>query len=217
MTYSSNWSGSWLRYAERNSSGGWSLTTIESRDADGNTSVAFDQNNRPVIAWSDDLNADNSLETLRLSRYNGSSWQTGTVETGVAGYGVQVDVSINSNNEPAIVHDTGNVRYVEKTASGWTVTELELELELTAASDGATLTHAGDDSPHIALRRADGLTHITRDASGWVYSRIKTGSSSSGQPKVQLDQVTGAPLVLYKTPGAYVLELAEKNPRRICP
>jgi hypothetical protein len=79
-----------LRYAQRRLDGSWQITEIDATSHCGDfCSLAFDNNNRPAIAYYDihaNTGSYRKRENLKFARFNGSTWSLQTVSSsGVIG------------------------------------------------------------------------------------------------------------------------------------
>ena len=153
-----------LKFAKRTASG-WTLQTVATAGA-RYSSLAYDGDGNPAIAFSDDVNGDNSLDTLKLARFNGSTWDVEIVETGVAGYGVLASLEFGDDGYPAISHVSGGtVRFAKWNGNTWDV-EIAANgynASLLFNSDGFLSDHAfyvsyveSDNTMKIARRVAAG-------------------------------------------------------------
>jgi len=91
------------------SAGKWVIEVVD-KAAARYTSLAFDIDESPVVAYSDDANHDGQLDTLKIARKTTSGWQVTVVETGTVGYGVFASLAFDAG-KPAIVHNNTAVRY----------------------------------------------------------------------------------------------------------
>jgi hypothetical protein len=103
----------------------WVIETVD-RAAARYKSLAFDMGGRPVVAYSDDLNNDNYIDTLKVARKTASGWQSEVVANGAQGTGVFAGLAFDPQGNPAVVHGNGSVYYVPwvgdwaaRTWGGW--------------------------------------------------------------------------------------------------
>jgi hypothetical protein len=203
--------------------GVWQKQTVRSMASPNSLSLAF-AGTDPVIAHSDDLNGDGGRDAVLLARFSGVSWNSEVVaselHTSPAGQGTAyIDVSINpQSGEAEVVHGVEqHVRYVEKVGGFW----VSADLGDPQAHFGASLDHDSQGRPHIALRRTDGIYHVSREGDTWSESLIRVADPAYfydvGRGIVRIDN-QDRPTVLYvkdgnggALSGGYELELARRN------
>ena len=158
-----------LKFAKRTASG-WTLQTVTAAGA-RYSSLAYDASGRPAIAFSDDVNGDNSLDTLKLARWNGTAWSVDVVETGVVGYGVLASLVFDDDGNPAISHVTaGTVRFAKWNGSSW-------DVEVAAYGYNASLLFNSDGSFYVSYVESDHTMRIARRiaAGSWESEVIDSG------------------------------------------
>lgn len=106
----------------RQSASGWTKEIVDPEaGARYNALALHPTSGNPAIAYSDDIDRDNWLESVKFAQWNGSSWDIQVVETGTVGYGVFVSLAFHPvTGYPAIVHgNAGQVRYLAWDGSAW--------------------------------------------------------------------------------------------------
>jgi len=100
---------------------GWDVQYVQIDAGARYKSLAFDNSDNPVIAYSDDVDGDNTIDTIKYVRLNGSNWDTYIVETGVVGAGVFVSLVIDPGTGNPMVVDRagGKVRFFHFDGIDW--------------------------------------------------------------------------------------------------
>ena len=180
-----------LKFARR-TSGVWTIQTVGNFGA-RYSSLAYDNLNNPAIAFSDDADGDNTLDTLKLARWNGTSWTVQTVETGANGYGVHASLVFDSDGNPAITHVAGgSVRFVRWTGYSWAPAE-------TMAGYNASVLY-NNGSFHVSYTMSDNTVNIaTRDTAGaWTTEPVAFGDRPRWIVPIALS-LCGTPSVAFST------------------
>ena len=181
-----------LKFARRTATG-WVIQTVAAAGA-RYSSLAYDGSGNPGIAFSDDVNGDNQLDTLKLARWNGTSWTVQVVETGVNGYGVHSSLVFDSDGNPAITHVSGGVvRFVRWTGSSWAPAETNV-----TGSNASLLYNNG--SFHVSYTLSDNTVNVaTRDAAGvWTTEPVAFGDRPRWLVPMALSPC-GTPSVAFST------------------
>lgn len=158
-----------LKFARRTATG-WTLQTVAAAGA-RYSSLAYDANGNPSIAFSDDADADNTLDTLRFARWDGSRWNIQVVETGTAGFGVLASLAYGSDGNPAVVHVSGGVvRFVRWNGSSWSPAEVAAN-----GTNASLIFNSTDGNFYVSYSDSNGLYLAKRDAIGWTTEPIDIG------------------------------------------
>lgn len=196
-----------LKFAKRTASG-WTLQTVATAGA-RYSSLAYDVSGRPAIAFSDDVDGDNTLDTLKLARWNGSSWAVQTVETGVAGYGVLASLVFDSAGNPTITHVAGGmVRFVRWNGSAWNPTEI-----VANGYNASMVFNSADGSFFVSYVESNNTIRIARrDVSGtWTNEAVDFGNSVRWIIDLAMSPC-GTPSAAYSTYPNIDLKFATKCP-----
>lgn len=100
----------------------WTTESVDPGASARYSSLAFDLAGNPaVVAYSDDIDGDGWLDTLKLARWNGVSWDIEVVDTGPVGYGVFAALAFDpTTGYPSVAHQgTGQVRFWRWAGSEW--------------------------------------------------------------------------------------------------
>lgn len=128
--------------------------------------LAFDSNNRPHIAYSDESNND-----LKYAFYNGTAWTLTTVDSS---YQSGLSLAVDSSNHPHIAYSGSGFKlyYAFLNHSTWEITKVD---DTSTLQTSISLYQNRYDSPHIAYNTADGSKYAHLDeananctASGWA-------------------------------------------------
>jgi hypothetical protein len=156
-----------LRFAWRQGTT-WKSQTVHAKAGARYNSLAFAPGGNPLIAYSDDANADNWLDTVRLAEgvWNGTSytWAITTLETGVQGYGVFANLAVEPTGSPVVSHQ---MRLLQRIGGAWFG-------ELVDEGNGWVPFMTVDNSGNIHLAYDAGFLKVaTRPADGsatWSFS-----------------------------------------------
>ena len=160
----------------RRSGSAWTLQVVEAGAGARYNSLAFDPvTGYPAVAYSDDIDRDNWLDSAKFAYWDGTSWQIEIIETGVVGYGVVVSLAYDPTGRPCVVHGNGSVRHACRTGPDSWQTEL-LDAghyeSLAFNSSGETLvSYRSSPGPLRFARRTGGIwgsEQVTPDVPGWI-------------------------------------------------
>jgi hypothetical protein len=157
-------------------------------------SLAYDADRHPAIAYSDDIDGDGWLDTLRFAHWNGSSWEIEVVETGVIGYGVFASLAFDPlTGFPTIAHaNNGEVRFVRWTGTAW-------QLEIVASGSYCSLAYDSSGAPTISYSAGEQQWWAWRDSNGlWQPEIVDRDAGSHSITDLKFDP-TGNPSVSYWT------------------
>lgn len=160
-----------LKYAQM-SGGAWQTEVVDYAGA-RYSSLAYDNQGHPGIAYSDDIDGDGWLETLKFAYWDGSSWDVDIVETGTVGFGVFVSLAFDPTREKfAIAHcAAGDVRFVRQDTSGWETAQI--------VDSGTECSMTFDSTGVPWIGYSDGLrievAHY--DGSGWQSELVEAAPS----------------------------------------
>lgn len=196
-------------------SGSWETELIErvNMGVKHYTSLAYDADGNPSIAYNDDIDPDIiSVETLKFARWNGESWDIEIVETGVMFYGFCASLAYDPNppHYPSIVHGYNEVRFLTRNESGgW-----DLEIPDYDHSEGTSLAYAPDGTPYVSYTGFVGdarwvnVAHRT-ESGDWETETVEIlGLGTSTSIKFNPD---GNPSVSYCDYRNDLLKFARKN------
>jgi hypothetical protein len=178
----------------------WDLQIVDAGAGARYNSLAFDASGNPAIAYSDDVDLDNMLDTLKYAHWNGESWDITTVETGVMGYGVFATLAFDPiTGYPAIAHKGNDVRYLYFDGIDWNV-EIVDSIKFSA---GMSLVF--DSSGNAYLSYIDFVTtpnkvkFATRTGTdNWDIEEVSTGVNT-WRTSLKLDS-SDNPAMSYKGP-----------------
>ncbi len=162
-----------LKVARRSGSV-WTTEVVEGAGA-RYSSLAFDLSGNPAVAYSDDIDGDGWLDTLKFTRWNGSSWDIEIVDTGPVGYGVFATLAFDPAGNPSVAHrGTGQMRFFRWDGSNWVQEEID---NTTQGVNGASLTYAPDGTAYLAFGADYGegtnMTIARRDPGGtWELETV---------------------------------------------
>jgi hypothetical protein len=103
----------------------WWRKTVERGVWGVDTSLAFDSEGRPAIAY---VQAGG---TLALARFNGANWNVEVVDDAVAWAAMEVSLAFGPDGRPSIayshwdLYDNGEVKYARHNGVGWVITVVE--------------------------------------------------------------------------------------------
>lgn len=184
-----------LKFAKRVGST-WSVQTVAPGAGARYNSLVYDDQGRPLIAYSDDPDGDNWLDAVRLASWNGTSWQIDEIESGVVGYGVFVSVAWDPvASRPCLVHS--RVRFACRDADGTWIKETlaagNYESLAIDSSGTAYVTYTDDAGRTVLAKRAAAaagsaweLEVIEEVASQWITSLVLR--PGDGKPSVSYAQ-----------------------------
>lgn len=160
----------------------WQIQVVEAGAGARYSSLAFDLSGNPSIAYSDDINGDNWLDTLKFARWNGASWDIQIVETGVVGYGVKVDLAFDPvTGYPGIVHSAaGNVRFAQWNGASWTI-------RIIGSANHGSLAFDSSGVPHVAYGASSEVRVARWDGAAWQVDLVDRGFSVSWRTYLVFD------------------------------
>jgi len=175
-----------LKLAQRGSNGAWSTQIVSPTGGARFVDLAFvgsTDGDTLWIVYSDDLNGDNTLESLMVLKRNpAGSWEGPIqVETGTSGFGVQLDLAINPvSGYPAIVHGPSNgTRYVEfDDRANWSTTVI-------GAGTYATVAFDADGEPRVAYTKSNQSWLAFRKDGVWTHELID--ATGGGRNVIRMD------------------------------
>ena len=105
----------------------WTTADDDPGAGSRNSSLAFDSSCNPAVAYSDDIDGDGWIDTLKFARWNGSSWNIEVVDTGPVGYGVFAALAFDrQTGYPSVAHKgTGQIRFFRWNGSTWLREEID--------------------------------------------------------------------------------------------
>ncbi len=189
----------------RRSGSAWTLEVVEAGAGARYNSLAFDPaSGYPGVAYSDDLDRDNMLDSAKFAFWNGASWQIEVIETGMVGYGVFISLAYNpATGQPCVVHS--RIRHACRTGpNSWQTEILDAGNyeSLAFNSSGEALVSFGSSAgPLRFARRTGGVwasEQVTADAPGWITH-------------LALEPVTQVPAVSYHDSSTGLLKYARRN------
>ena len=160
-----------LRYASWNGST-WNIQFVEEARQLSFSSLALDANNNPHISYYIYQIMNTFLLDLKYANWNGSAWNTQTVDsTGDVGY--HSSLVLDSNNNPHISYDdisNKSLRYAKWTVLGWILQTVDSVGTIGFAGYDTSLALDSFGNPHISYY--DGTNHDLKYAwwngSSWI-------------------------------------------------
>jgi subtilisin family serine protease len=165
----------------------WVVQVVDGAEAGRYNALAYDRESRPAIAYSADVDDDGYIDTLKLARWTGASWDVSVVESGTVGYGVFASLAFDSSGAPVLAHGNGSIRYLWRDGPNWVVENVAAGYAPSLVWDGA--------GPLISFRAGSNQVRLARRVGPgeWTTELIETVSSSwttdlvidpSGRPSV---------------------------------
>ncbi len=165
-----------LMYAYEDAAG-WHVehATQESGNEGSDCSLALDANDRPHIAYHDNL-VSSSEGSLRYAYKDGTGWHVEWLGVN----GVQPDIAIDSHGNVRMSYvglrgDVGwhQLSYAHKDASGWHTVDLDTS---SGSGDSNSLALDTEDHPRISYYRGpDKLGYAYQNAAGWHLDTLDSG------------------------------------------
>ncbi|MBI2926487.1 MAG: S8 family serine peptidase [Verrucomicrobia bacterium] len=184
----------------RRSGGVWTTQTVEAGAGARYNQLAFDAAGNPAIAYSDDINADGWLDTLKFAHWNGASWDIWIVDTGLVGYGVFATVAYDpTTGYPAVAHrGTGQLRFFRWDGAGWAGPET-VDPSTTSIS-GTSLAFASDGTAYLAYGTSETRVAQRNPISGvWTVHVVDPSAPGSFMLSAKVGP-DGRPAVGYDGP-----------------
>jgi subtilisin family serine protease/chitodextrinase len=178
----------------------WSTQTIERAEAIY-SSLAFDPGTGlPLVAYSDDLDGDSLIDTLKLARWTGAAWEIEVVETGSVGFGAFASLAFNPlSGRPAIAHrhrpggagTTPVLRFLEWNGAGWDVEEVD-------AGTYCSLVFGQDGTAYIGYAHLPLNVKVAKrePGGGWSIEVVESDVNVSSRIAIALDS-GGNPTLSY--------------------
>ena len=201
-----------IKFARRTNAG-WVIQTVATAGARYNSLAYKPGTSVPSIAFSDDANGDNSLDTLKFATWNGTGWAVETVETGVNGYGVMASLAFDGDVHPAITHVAGlTVRLMRRDSSGnW-----YLDGTIGSGTYASLIYNGGsDDSFYIShVQTVDSNVAVARHPAalggGWSSETVSFGDRIRWIIPQAVSPVCGIPSLAFSTGPNNDLRFATK-------
>ena len=162
--------GASLKFARQNAlTGAWTLEVADAGAGARYTDLAYDLTGNPAICYSDDVDADGWLDSLRYARYNGASWDIQLLETGVVGYGVLCSLAFDpASGFPVISHQQNSViRVVTWNGASWA-------MEVYGSGGGTSLAFDSTGTLYMSYS-SGGVKLAKRTGSGWEVDAVDLG------------------------------------------
>ncbi len=210
----SYWSGGrngGLKVARRSGSG-WTTEGIDPGAGARYSSLAIDHEGIPAVVYSDDIDGDGWLDTLKFARWNGSSWDIEIVDTGPVGYGVYATLAFDPAGNPSVAHrGTGQVRFFRWDGSDWVLEEID---NTTQRVGGVSITYGQYGTAYLAFGADYGegtnMTIASRDPGSGTWE-LETVDLESNHPFLISVRIApdGEPSVSYQ--GFLSMKFAKKG------
>lgn len=150
------------------------------------TSLAYDQDDNPSIAYNDDIDYEPpTLETLKFARWNpeSQSWDIEVVETDGEFYGNYVSLAYDAYGNPSIVHGREGVRFLTRDESGWGAAEV---IDYGQYRQGTSLAYSSDGTAFISYSNTSGDSRWVKFArrngpDNWeweIVDMVRSGTTS---------------------------------------
>jgi hypothetical protein len=187
-----------LWFASRNGSV-WSTQQVQKNARAYHNQMAMDPAGRPIIAYSDDLNGDGSLDALKVAWFNGATWNISVVDT-VASTFMTVAFDLVTGY-PAVACKSGanQLRYFRWTGSAWSAPEV---VDTGASITGCSLAFGPDGRAFLVYGVTD-MRLAIRDPNSGAWAVEVMDESTPGGLR---NSIRGRPLM---TPGG----VAYRGPR----
>ena len=180
---------------------GWEIQYVQRDAAAAYISLAFDPDDNPAIAYSDDLDNDNRIDTLIYALWNGNSWDIDPVSPSIRSSGYSASLVFDPvTGNPMLADRADTVRFFYYDGIDWQMTQLEKGRDVNMAiySSGTPYISYSISDPET-VRVAHPVT-----PGDYVYDHwdIETVGSAD---------VAGRTSIAIKTDGLPVLSYADWN------
>lgn len=161
---------------------------------------------QPGGCYSDDIDKDGWLDTLKFAYWDGSSWKIEIVDSGPVGYGVHIGLAFDiSTSRFSVAHrGTGQVRYFRREGTSWVPEEVYNETQYVS---GMSLTFDQEGNGYLAFGASfDGNATdmlVARRLPGgiWSVETVDSGITSPGNISIKMAP-NGQPSVTYPGPNS---------------
>jgi subtilisin family serine protease len=190
----------------RETASGWTTEVVDPVASAKYKSLAFDPaTGEPVIAYSDVIGGGSFLNTLKVARKVGGSWQIEVLATGVTGYGVFASLAFDPvDGNPSIVHRTDpGVSFLHWNGSSW-------DVEYVADGSNCSLSYGPDGAAHVTFSTGTHVLFARRDAPGtWTSQTVDVLRSTWISPTAFGPD--GRPAIAYRDQTARTLKFARRS------
>jgi hypothetical protein len=204
-----------LKLARWNGSS-WVTQVVQAGAGARYDSLAYGPDGNPSIAYSDDLDRDNSIDTLKMARWNGSSWQIQVIETGAVGYGVFASLAYDPvDHNPSVAHGGGGDppygRFAHWYGSAWQASCFNPE---PYAGAYCRLVYDALGVPFISHSAYGDTILVTRwNGTAWLTETADCVYIIWSPPSIAINPLNNTPSVAYcerTSAGQYNLKFAQR-------
>ena len=195
-----------LKLARQNPlTGAWTKAVVDPGAGAKYKALAYDPLGNPAIAYSENIDGDNLLDTLMFAHWNGASWDLQVVETGLVGYGVFASLAYDPvTGFPVVLHAAGSPRDLRLLR--WNGASWDLEIVGKGAYSSVGFDPLGTLHISYGLSDATGMAVTHWNGAAWETVLVDT-ESPRWITDLKFDPA-GKPSVSYGTPTA--MKLARK-------
>jgi hypothetical protein len=176
----------------------WSSQIIDGSKGTVFNQMAVDGSGNPAIAYSIDANGDGNVDSLKVARFNGTTWSSSVV----GGGGWYATLAFDSSGNPAVAHwdaTTGQLHFLRWNGISWSSAEV---VESGPSITGCSLAIGPDGKAYLAYGSVE-MRIALRDPASGLWTVLLVDSSTTGSLRNSLN---GRPLmtpsvVAYRGPG----------------
>lgn len=188
-----------IRFASKKGSS-WFIDSVDPDATVGPvSSLAFDANGNPAVAYGSRSPGSARVDTLKLARRTGSTWNVVVVESGVFDYGTRPSLAFDAEGLPAISHGRGvdgppGIRIVRWNGSRW-IAEL---ITPDGESGGLVFDRSGVPNSAFAVGTPASVQVSRREPEGWWEAEVVEDTlARASRPNLTLDP-SGRPALVYE-------------------
>jgi len=211
----------------------WQYQVVEASVEARYVSLAIDLAGAPAIAYSDDADGDNTLDTLKYARWSGVSWDIEVVRTGTDGFGVYASLAFDPSSAspglPAISQSVSSAGYavqlLQRTGTGtgpaaWTDETVESGRALSSslAFDSTGTAYVAYEWLSDTQELPDEVRVARRDGPGSYFIEVAGYGSPviSGRTPIAVDPADAPAVVFPRRLDPEDLRFASRRPSLPC-
>lgn len=175
----------------------WSVQTVDQGSIAAGSSVAVDSEGNAHVSYCSITNEQPFYYNLRYAKWNGSSWNTQTVDSSPSS-GEDSSIAVDSQGFPHITffdRPSESLKYTKWNGSTWTTLTVDVYVK-----SSSSIALDSEDNPHVAYWDNEGLWYAKWMGAGWIREKVDSCMGFSGDRTIALDSNSN-PYIVYRNEG----------------